>query len=114
MDDSDNVFVTGSTSSTGFPKTAGAHLTYLGTDEAFVTKINSSGSALVYSTYLGGNGFDEGIGIRVDGSGSTYITGCTRSPDFPAVGAYQTYQGDWDVFLTKLNWPAVPYSIVRT
>ncbi len=101
-DDSGNAYITGKTVSTDFP-TEGEYQTDQGGRDVFVTKLNSSGNALVYSTYLGGNGYDAGNGIAVDGSGNAYITGNTNSTNFPTEGAYQTFQGVWDVFVTKLN-----------
>ena len=68
--------MTGSTCSTDFPTTAGAFdTTFNGGDDAFVTKLDASGAALVYSTYLGGSGDDHGYGIAVDGAGNAYVTG---------------------------------------
>ena len=82
----------GLTGSTDFPTTAGAAQTTLaGGSDAFVTKLNATGSGLVYSTYLGGSGSDLGQGIAVDGAGSAYVTGDTTSTDFPTTaGAAQT------------------------
>ena len=74
--------------------------------DAFVTKLNATGTALVYSTYLGGNGDDYGHGIAVDGSGNAYVTGDTASTNFPTTaGAFQTSYGggNGDAFVTKLN-----------
>jgi hypothetical protein len=99
LDSSGNAYVTGRASSTNFPTTAGAWDTYLGGSggpvqigtNAFVTKLNATGSALVYSTYLGGVVYDWGNGIAVDSSGSAYVTGGTQSYNFPATtGAFQT------------------------
>ncbi|HWT03932.1 MAG TPA: Calx-beta domain-containing protein, partial [Pyrinomonadaceae bacterium] len=96
---------------------------YLGTqvspqeNDAFVTKLNPAGSALVYSTLLGGRPVDdfyylndEGYGIALDAAGNAYVTGVTRSPDFPTTqGAYQPFNlGFDDVFVTKL---AASYTI---
>src|SRR5262249_49435695 len=94
--------------SSNFPTTAGAFQTSSGGDlnNGFVTKLNASGSALVYSTYLGGSGFDEGAGIAVDGSGNAYVTGDTSSSNFPTTaGAFQTSSGGGvtDAVVTKLN-----------
>ena len=62
--------------------------------DAFVTKLNPTGSGLVYSTYLGGSGLEEGNGIAVGTSGNAYITGYTGSGDFPTTaGAFQTTFG---------------------
>ncbi|MCH7690727.1 MAG: SBBP repeat-containing protein, partial [candidate division Zixibacteria bacterium] len=102
VDSSGNAYITGRTASTDFP-TAGAYQTDQPLDDVFVTKLNSSGNALIYSTYLGGAGFDLGQSIAVDASGNAYITGSTFSTDFPTLGEYQTNQGGQDVFVTKLN-----------
>src|SRR5437899_7550461 len=72
---------------------------------AFVTKLNPTGSALVYSTYLGGSSDDRGLGIAVDSGGHAYVTGRTNSMNFPTTpGALQTTSGGgFDAFVTKLN-----------
>ncbi len=110
-----NAYITGQTKSTNFPTTAGAFdrsfnvLTCprCGIDQydAFVAKLNPAGSALVYSTFLGGTDIDDARGIAVDGSGNAYVTGETTSPDFPTTaGALsRTNHGAYDVFVTKLN-----------
>jgi hypothetical protein len=107
VDASGSAYVTGVTTSSNFPTTAGAFQTSNhGYAEAFVTKLNTAGSALVYSTYLGGSGGDIGDGIAVDASGSAYVTGYTRSTDFPTTaGAFQTTKrgGGYNAFVTKLN-----------
>jgi len=108
VDASGNAYVTGYTDSTDFPTTPGAYDTsYNGGDyDVFITKINSTGTDLVYSTYLGGSGYDFSSGIAVDGSGNAYVTGYTDSTDFPTTsGVYDTSYngGDYDMFVTKLN-----------
>ena len=87
-----NAFVAGDTRSPSFPATVGAFdKTFNGETDAFVAEINSSGSALVYATFLGGKGFDEGISIAVDADDHAYVTGSTASADFPTTrGAFQT------------------------
>ncbi|MBV8135874.1 MAG: SBBP repeat-containing protein [Deltaproteobacteria bacterium] len=103
---SGNVYVTGITESKDFPTSLGALQTALGgIEDAFVSKLNSTGSVLVYSTYLGDSSFDEGLGIAVDRSGNTYVTGPTSSSDFPTtLGALQaTLGGLGDAFVSKLN-----------
>ena len=78
----------------------------------FVTKLNAAGTAVVYSTYLGGSGLDTGYAIAVDSTGSAYVTGETDSPTvagpgnipFPRVGAFQAHTpGGGDAFVTKIN-----------
>ena len=106
VDTAGDAYVTGLTYSTDFPTTAGAYQTSPGGGaDAFVTKLNPTGTALVYSTYLGGMSDDYGAGIAVDTAGNAYVTGCTESTDFPTTpGAYQTsHGGGADAFVTKLN-----------
>ena len=105
MDSSGNAYITGSTSSTNFPTVNPIQGSYAGLADVFVTKLNPSGSALVYSTYLGGSGDDYGDGIAVDSSGSAYITGYTSSTNFPTANPIQgTHAGGYyDAFVTKLN-----------
>src|SRR5829696_7399649 len=98
-------YVTGETSSTDYPTTTGAFdRTHNGFIDAFVTKLNASGSALAYSTGLGSMGDDEGEGIAVR-DGRAYVTGETSSTDYPTTtGAFdRTFNGDRDAFVTKLN-----------
>jgi Beta-propeller repeat len=106
VDGAGSVYVTGNAASTNFPTTAGAaQTTHAGGFDAFVTKLDAAGSALVYSTYLGGNGFEAGRGIAVDGAGSGYVTGNTLSNNFPTTaGAFQTTPaGVSDAFVIKLD-----------
>jgi len=107
LDSSGNAYVTGWTASANFPTTAGALQTTFGGgyDDGFVTKLNSTGSALIYSTYLGGSSYDEGHGIAVDATGNAYVTGLSYSQNFPTIaGAFQSVlQGYDDAFVSKLN-----------
>jgi endonuclease/exonuclease/phosphatase family metal-dependent hydrolase len=103
VDSSGNVYITGTTLSPDFPTQNAFQAEYQGEWDAFVTKLSSTGSSLVYSTYLGGNSADPGYGIAVDSSGNAYVTGGTGSPDFPIQHPYQTDQGEWDAFVTKLS-----------
>jgi hypothetical protein len=106
VDGAGNAYVVGSTTSSDFPTTTGAFDTSFngGSADAFVTKLNAAGSAPVYSTYLGGSGFERGFGIAVDAAGSAYVTGRTASSNFPTTpGAYDTNLGGTDAFVTKLN-----------
>ena len=102
IDSSGNCYITGVTTSNNFPIEGAYQADQIGSD-GFVTKLNSTGNALIYSTYLGGNGDDQSFSIDVDGFGNAYITGVTTSNNFPIEGAYQTYQGGNDAFVTKLN-----------
>jgi hypothetical protein len=69
-----------------------------------VTKLSNSGNSLIYSTYLGGEGEDMGVGISVDDGGNALVTGYTDSINFPALNPYQTtLQGTHDIFVTKLS-----------
>ena len=112
VDQAGHAYVVGSTSrGSGFPGTAGSLIqsTYGGSRDAFVTKLNAAGTALVYSTYLGGSGYDGGSGIAVDQAGQAYVTGTTDTPGsgFPGTAGsliQSTYGGGpSDAFVTKLN-----------
>src|SRR5207245_11217381 len=75
-----------------------------GVSDAFVSKLDATGSALLYSTYLGGSGRDGGSGIAVDADGSAYVTGQTTSTDFPTVNPLQAASGGGaDAFVSKLD-----------
>ena len=106
LDVAGNATVAGRTYSTDFPATPGAYdTTYDGAEDAFVSKLDVSGGALVYATFLGGSGTDRASTLVLDGSGGAIIAGFTGSTDFPATpGAYDaTYNGGWDAFVAKLN-----------
>ena len=109
VDGSGSAYITGWTVSTEttFPVVVGPDLTFNGgTYDAFVAKVNSSGTGLVFCGYVGGSDYDAGYGIAVDGSGSAYITGRTTSTEttFPVgVGPDLTFNGDNDAFVAKVN-----------
>ncbi len=104
VDSSGNAYVTGQTTSSDFPTTGGALDTTQNSTDAFVSKLNAAGSALTYSTYLGGTAVERGEGITVDTSGNAYVTGHTTSSDFPTVSAIDsTLGGAQDGFVSKLN-----------
>jgi hypothetical protein len=105
VDSAGSAYVTGVTGSANFPTTPAAFQTAIGGDgDAFVAKLSADGSALVYSTYLGGSSFDHAFGIAVDGTGSAYVTGRTDSSDFPTVNPFQAaFGGLTDAFVTKLS-----------
>jgi Beta-propeller repeat len=105
VDGKGRAYVTGTTASADYPTTRGAFDRTLESADAFVTKLNPSGSALVYSTFLGGTDGDEGRDIAVDGRGRAYVTGFTDSADYPTTpDAFdRTYNGGFtDAFVTKL------------
>lgn len=104
VDGRGSAYVAGFTSSADFPTTARAIQRTVRSDDGFVTKLNPAGSALVYSTYLGGSGPDAASGIAVDALGQAYVTGTTRSNNFPTRRAFQpTRRGDVDCFVAKVN-----------
>ncbi|HWT00008.1 MAG TPA: SBBP repeat-containing protein [Pyrinomonadaceae bacterium] len=104
VDASGNAYVAGSTYSTNFPTANAIQATMAGTFDAFVTKLNAAGSALVFSTYLGGGGGDQAWDIAVDSQGNALVTGGTGSTDYPTVNPVQaTYAGTVDAFVTKFN-----------
>ncbi len=111
LDTFSNAYVTGVTRSTDFPTTTGGFDTTFngGVTDAFVTKLDPAGSMLVYSTYLGGSGDEQGSGIAVDAAGAAYVTGQTFSADFtagctlPCTVLDSNLGGSVDAFATKLN-----------
>lgn len=99
-----NAYVTGQTCSRNFPTKNAVQTAPGGFCDAFVTKLNAAGSALDYSTYLGGRDIDPGMAIAVDAAGNAYVAGWTQSSDFPTRNALQpTLAGTGDAFVTKLN-----------
>ncbi len=117
VDAAGNVYITGTTRSQGFPSAGAPDSTYNGPltassfGDAFIAKLNAAGSAIVYMTYLGGSGEDIADAITVDADGNAYVTGMTRSTDFPTVSAAQGSPGSQgcssppcsDAFVAKLN-----------
>jgi len=105
VDGSGCAYVTGEAYSTDFPTANPYDGSWNGASDVFITKFSPFGSSLIYSTYLGGNDYDHGYGITVDGSGCAYVTGETRSDDFPTANPYSgSYNGGYrDVFVAKLS-----------
>ncbi len=105
VDSAGNAYVTGFTGSDDFPVTDGAFDTTLSYYDGFVTKLAPDGSSLIYSTYLGGSGFDALYRIAVNSTGEAFVTGYTESSDFPTTeGTFDsTYNGEHDALLTKLS-----------
>jgi hypothetical protein len=112
VDFAGNAYITGVTHSIDFPTKNPLENSLNGDTDAFIVKINPSGTALDYATYLGGsNGEDEfgaerAGGIAVDSNGNAYVTGCTNSADFPTVNPIQPIHGETtncDVYISKLN-----------
>ena len=106
VDSSGNAYIAGTTNSNNFPTKNAYQDTFGGgLYDGFITKLNATGDTLLYSTYLGGYGYDIVSGIAVDTSGNAYITGNTDSNNFPTKNAYQdTFGGGlYDGFITKLN-----------
>jgi len=105
VDPEGNAYVTGTTSSTNFPMVNSWPSSVGGGVDVFVTKLNAAGSAVIYSTCLGGTGTDLSAGIKVDASGHAYVVGSTDSTNFPVTaGAFDnTPNGSYDVFVAKLS-----------
>jgi len=104
IDASGNAYVTGHTTSSNFPTVNAYDSSLGGGRDAFVFKLNAAGNGLLYSTYVGGSGADEGHSIAIDTSGNAYVTGETWSTDFPTVNAYDSsLGGTYDVFVFKLS-----------
>ncbi len=117
VDDTNSAYVSGETLSENFPTTSGAFDTTFGggvcgapsstypCPDAFVVKLNPAGSELTYSTYLGGQSYDHGDAIAIDEESNAYVTGQTRSSNFPTTpDAFDsTLSGNSDAFVAKLN-----------
>ena len=106
VDAQNSAYLTGDTLSADFPTVRPLPGSSGGgpSPNAFVTKYNPSGSALVYSTFLGGSDVDQGTAITVDAQGAAYVAGNTNSTNFPTTGPLQaTKGGDPDAFVTKLD-----------
>jgi hypothetical protein len=116
VDSAGDAYVTGATNSTNFPTLNAFQPNYAGglcavapntfpCYDAFVAKLNPPGSALIYSTYLGGTGSDYGYAIALDGSSNAYVTGYTTSTNFPTTaGAFQrVFGGSYGTFVAKLD-----------
>lgn len=112
VDSQGNAYVVGTTASLNFPTTTGVIKTTnppstnnVQWNDAFVTKIDPAGAAIVWSTYYGGrNGSEIGTGVAVTDSGEVLVSGTTTASDFPTVNAYQsTFGGTDDAFAAKLN-----------
>jgi hypothetical protein len=99
-----NVYLSGVTRSTNFPTVGAIQAALNGDSDAFVLKFSTSGGGLLFSTYLGGAGLDEGNGVAIDAGASVYVTGTTRSTDFPTVFPRQSAAaGATDSFVARLN-----------
>ena len=105
VDASGNAYVTGATSSANFPVVSAFQPSYAGGgQDAFVSKLNATGGALLYSTFLGGKGLDVGNGISVDTEGNAVVAGYTSSKDFPITNPVQSINaGLYDAFLVQFN-----------
>ena len=106
VDSSGNAYLTGLTGSTNFPTVNPRQSTLAGQFDAFVTKVNAAGTALVYSTYHGGLDYDNADGIAIDASGNAYVTGAagSGSTNFPIVAAFQSVAGgSSDAFVSKFS-----------
>ena len=110
-DSAGNAYITGSTQSANFPLVSPLQFGLQGVQDAFVTKLDPTGSALVYSTYLGGTLSDTGNAIAVDSVGNAHVGGTTYSLDFPVLRAFQStkaytgsgQEGVNQAFITKLS-----------
>ena len=104
VDSGGNAYVIGTTSSAHFPTVHALQAHLAGTYNAFVSKLNPAGSALLYSTYLGGGSFDFAAGIAVDNGGNASVTGTTQSANFPTLNPVQSsLSGTEDGFVSQLN-----------
>jgi hypothetical protein len=119
IDSTGKTYITGYTYSSNFPTTNGAYDTTGSGSDVFMSQLNVAGSALIYSTYLGGGNADEGRSVAVDSTGNVYVTGNTNSSDFSTTG--NAYDGSWnwsaDIFITQMslfvNQPPNPVTLLQ-
>jgi len=103
VDNQDDIYTTGETDSEDYPVQNQIQTNQSSTD-IFISKINSAGTSLIFSSYIGGSGQDRAWGIAADENGNSYITGNTNSTNFPMVNPYDsTFNGRSDVFIVKIN-----------
>ena len=104
VDRDGQAYVTGGTTSTDFPTDNPVQSELAGGTDAFVLKLTANGQRLVYSTFVGGNAFDIGLGIAIDSKGRAYVTGATDSTNFPTVNALRgALAGASDAFVARLT-----------
>ena len=107
-DSSDDAIITGLTAAADFPTSGGSDTTHNGSYDAFVTKVSTAGR-LLWSSFLGGSGEDQGRGVAIDAVDNPVIVGLSKSADFPTTpGVFDpTHNGGYDAFITKLIIPPV-------
>jgi uncharacterized protein (TIGR03437 family) len=104
VDSSGNAYIAGLTESRDFPTLNPIQPAQRGASNAFIAKLNAAGTALVYSTYLGGTSADQANAIALDSAGNAYVAGSTFSPDFPTVAPFQaTSPSQKAAFVAKIN-----------
>jgi hypothetical protein len=104
VDASGNAVVVGDTTSTNFPTSNPVQSSKGGDDDAFITKINATGTSLLFSTWLGGTAFDAAYATSLDSDGNIYVTGTTNSSNFPSLAPIQALSGgSSDAFVAKFN-----------
>jgi len=104
IDEEGNAYVVGETDSVNFPVENSYNATTNGALDCFVLKLNSTGTGLIYSTYIGGALDDFAYSLAIDSNGCAYVTGLTLSPDFPTVSALDdSYYDNDEAFVFKLN-----------
>jgi Beta-propeller repeat len=112
VDSNGDAFLTGEAGSTDFPTQNAYQQAQGGAGDAFVAVLNPTGTALIYSTYLGGVQEDSGNALAIDAGGNVYITGTTHSSNFPVLGnpapLQSGFSGTADAFVTKLNSSGAP------
>jgi len=112
VDSQGSAYVTGTTDSLSFPTTSGAFKSTSNRGGAFVTKLDPTGSTLIYSTYLSGEGTTSGLGIAVDSAGNAHITGNTSAPDFPLINALKTNSTFFKTTDAATNWNNINAGLV--